>query len=214
MKIVYQVFSFCLVISICGCNNPTGSTNAVTSKSKPEPPEAFQNKIDIMDEVKSLTRRGYTSKDLVEALFEEIKEKNEKIKKLTQDHYELLETIETTIDSLNTYEKHSANYYSSADYKLSDISDTVLKYRLTLLLRNSQSIQKTRTGRLDKLKEELEKNKLRVTDSHNALKLLLTLHLMEKYQKSHLPSEQTFLEAAKKQKQILKRYDSIMPAFK
>ena len=68
------------------------------------------------------------------------------------------------------------------------------------------------TAELNSLIHQISNNESTIHDHHSVLKIILTLPLMEEYQKSNKPSKNGFKGLINEQHQLIKHIDNLTPA--
>jgi hypothetical protein len=194
------IFVLTLLIS-CG-----GEQTESDKKPKQETPKALQdNKL----EIKSYSRTG----DLGEELYQELVDKTPELKKLEDD----LEAISPKPSDLNEkfqrYDSKSSRYYSSANYKASGITDSLLRIRIIGLITASNKKYSNKTAELNSLLKQISKTGAKLNDHHSVLKIVLTLPLIEKYQDDNNLNRKEFKDLINKQENLIFRADSLTPKY-
>lgn len=185
------------------------SCGGQTDNNKPseqETPKALQDsKLDI----KSYSRSG----DLTEELYQELVDKTPELKKIENDldafrpkPYELKEKY-------NQYDSKSNNYYKSANYKATAISDSLLRTKIISLITTSSKQYTSKSAELISLLKQISKNNEALNDYHNVLKIVLTLPIIEKYQEDNKPDKKEFKNLIKDQENLILRIDSLTPKY-
>ncbi len=171
-----------------------------------ETPTALQdNKI----EIKSYSR----SADLTEELYQELVDKNAALKKLEEDVEASRTAPNELIEKINNYESKSNSYYSSATYKATAITDSILKSKIIALITSSNKKNSTKVSKLNSLLKKMSQNSVIINDYHAVLKIVLTLPLIEKYQKENIPNEKVFKELINNQETLIGKVDSLTPNY-
>lgn len=170
-----------------------------------ETPAALQdNKVSIS----SYSKRG---DDLVEELYQELVEKSTDLKNLE-------ETIEfqngLSNEQKNIFEKYtqkSSSFYHTAEYNAQLISDSLIKKQLLTIVASSKKTHEARSKEVNSLVDMISKNEKNINDRHAVLKILLTLPVIEKYQKTNLPEKNSFNKVLDDQRKLIKKTDSLTP---
>ena len=183
------------------------SENEQNSINVEETPTALQdNKVSIS----SYSKRG---DDLIEELYQELVEKSTDLKKL-EESTETENSLSS--EQKNIFEKYnqkSNSYYASTEYKTQTISDSILKKQLLAIIASSKETYTSRTKELNSLVEMISKNEKTLNDKHIALKILLTLPVIEKYQKANLPDKASLKKVLNDQEKLIKKIDSLTPNY-
>jgi DNA anti-recombination protein RmuC len=192
-KIAY--FSLILLIS-CGENETNHRSN--------EEPEAFQEKsIDI-----GRFRKG---NDLVEDLYQELVEKSPELKSL-EDELSQLNTRDTANIFYN-YNQKSNDYYRDAENHTNSITDSVMKQKIVNLITKSSDKYVSKKADLKNLMNTINEKRNEINNYHSALKIILTIPLIEEYQKQHLPNKSPYEKVIKKEDLLLEKIKNITPKY-
>lgn len=197
---IYFVVIFCFSL-LTSCGRVHRESN---SEAKTETPVALQ---DDKLEIKSYSRSG----DIIEELYQELVDKNPALQKLETDIEEFRSKSDELKGIFDKYNGKSSNYYSSASCRVAAITDSILKKRIVTLISNSSRLYENKTKELNSLLKLISQNGSTITDHHTALKIVLTLPLIEKYQKDNLPSRKKFKTLIKTQTDLIQQTDSLIP---
>lgn len=195
-NLIETVFILTLLFS-CS-NKQTDETPMV----KQETPAALQ---DDKLEIKSYRN----SDDLIEELYQEIVEKTPALKKLEDDLDAIGPKTNDLEDKFNKYDIKSNSYYLSASYKATAIKDSLLKKKILSLIETSNNQYSTKITELNSLLKQISKNGSTINDHHLALKIVLTLPMIEKYQSNNKPDKNEFKNLIKQQKDLIEMTDSL-----
>ncbi|MBP1224878.1 hypothetical protein [Flavobacterium sp. 1355] len=187
-----------LVLTACG-GNETNNENPQN-----QVPKALQ------DDGITLKIGRYRSNDgLSEELYQELVTQNAELKKLETE----LENFNTA-DTLNIYSHYngkSEDYYSSATMHANSIKDSILKNKMIALLEKSNEKYNQKTTEVNELIKTINKNQRDIRDYHNALKIILTIPIIEKYQIENLPKKSPFEKLIDNQKILLDKIKKNTP---
>ena len=150
---------------------------------------------------------------MIEELYQELVDKSPALKKLEDD----LDVFRPKPIKLNQkvqqYNSKSNSYYSSADYKISAITDSLLKDKIITLITTSKNKHNDKTAELNSLLKEISKNDATLNDHYSVLKIVLTLPIIEKYQDYYKPDKKEFNDLIKQQENLILRTDSLIPKY-
>jgi hypothetical protein len=195
MKKLSLLSLFALLIS-CQKNESTTEKN--------EEPKAFQEKsIDI-----GRFKRGG---DLVDELYEELVNKSPELKTLEEDLQEL--NPGETIGVFSNYDRKSDFYYRAAEGNAESIRDSILKKKILNLISNSAAKYDTKKAEVQNLVTTINQKRTEITNYHTALKIILTLPLIEKYQNDHLPQKSPFEKLIENENQLLEKVKQNTPKY-
>ncbi len=168
---------------------------------------------DLQDNKVSISSYSKRGDDLIEELYQELVEKSTDLKKL-EESTETENSLSS--EQKNIFEKYnqkSNSYYASTEYKTQTISDSILKKQLLAIIASSKETYTSRTKELNSLVEMISKNEKTLNDKHIALKILLTLPVIEKYQKANLPDKASLKKVLNDQEKLIKKIDSLTPNY-
>jgi hypothetical protein len=190
-----------------------GSAILISCGEKKQQPIVPETPAALQDNKTDLKSYGRDSKDLTEKLYAELVEQDPSLEKLEED----LNIYNTKPGLLNdmfeNYNSKSVSYYASANHKAEMISDSVLKQKITAFITHSNNRYLNRTNTVNELVKQISDNNLNINDHHIALKVLLTMLLIEKYQSDNAINEKQFKDLIKEQKGLLKQIDKLIPEF-
>lgn len=155
--------------------------------------------------------RFRSNNDLVDDLYMELVDKSPELKKLETE----LEAIKNrdTLNLFNNYAQKSDDYYRSAKNKTGMIKDSVMKNKILSLIENSNEKYIEKTTELQKLVKTIHQKQNDINDYHTALKVILTIPLIEKYQNEHLPQKNPFEKIIEKENQLLEKVKKNTPKY-
>lgn len=199
-KRIFGVVFILILLTSCGDRQTNNDTSA-----QQETPKALQDNKISMD-----SYRG-SSIDLVESLYQELVEKNPALQKLEEELEAFRSKTGDLDEKYSKYNSKSSSYYSSAKQKLAGISDSLLRMKVDALLTNSSKKYATKTAEINALLAQISKNGSIIHDYHVALKIILTLPIIEKYQDNHQPNQKVFEDLVKKQNDFILQTDTLTP---
>lgn len=188
-----------IVLTSCGGNE------SKNENPKNEIPKALQNKASIN------IGRYRSNDDLPEELYQELVSKNIELKKLETQ----LEDFNTkdTLNIFYNYNGKSENYYTYANSYANSIKDSILKNKVLNLLKNSDEKYNKKITELNQLVESIYQKQRDIRDYHSALKIVLTIPLIEKYQKDNLPEKSPFEKVIENQNLLLEKIKKNTPKY-
>lgn len=153
--------------------------------------------------------------DLVEALYEELLEHSNELKKLEAEIREMEASVPDSMEAFNTYHEKSVQYYELAEKKANGITDSVLRQSLLDYIKRSRhhyrdSIIAVHTG-IDSL---VQKRAAAIDNLHQALKLLSTLPVIEEFQQSNRPDTFNAAGLTRRMDALIAKLDSMMVQLK
>lgn len=174
--------------------------------SNVENPEALQDNIKL----KNLTKRGG---NLVDNLYSELVEKTPELKKLETELEAFQETPSETQNIFQNYDGKSNRFYGNATGFANQITDSLSKKRILAFIKKSNEKYDSESKELKELVKQISNSQNSIQDNHNILKIVLTIPLIEKYQKENLPKKNEFLEIIAKQKALNQKIKQKTPKY-
>jgi predicted transcriptional regulator len=197
-KLIFLFTAVLYLTSFICCDN--------RQTEKAETPDALQDdKLDIT----SYNRTG----DLVEELYQELVEKSPTLKNLEADIKTFRQEQNELTEKFYKYNHKSNSYYESAYSKVTTITDSLLRSRIITLLSNSEKQYSNKTAELNSLLQRISNNESTIIGHHYALKIVLTLPLIEKYQNENLLDKTEFKDLIKTQEKLINQIESLIPKF-
>lgn len=187
---------------LTSCESKKGG-NTLEKHLAEETPEALQN-----NKVSSSFR---TSSNLVEQLYEEIARNNPHLQKFQENLDEYHVSKRNALSEVEQYFEKSTKYYASAKNLASSISDSSLQQRIKQLISISQKKNTANNHSLNAILQEIKSNNTSINEKHKALKIVLTLPLIEDYQNIHSPEGKSLKILIKQQDQIIQSINSLTP---
>ena len=194
MKILF-VLTSCLILISCGRKKQQPPNN--------ETPQA-------LEEHKSksvLSKRA--SGDLMEDLYDELVPGKPGLKKLEKDIEELTERKTDSLASFSDFDNKNGRYYSSAETHVARIQDSALKKTMMQAIEDSRAVYDARIAGIESLVKQLDQKQLTLADHHIMLKLILTMVMMDKFQKNKLPSSRPLEPINSEYDKLIQRIDSL-----
>ena len=193
VKISYFLITFLFLLS---CNSER--------KEQQNPDGLNDDKVSVS----SSFRSSYDN--LIDQLYAGLIKDDIELKKLDA---EIQQSFSKSYDSrkeLNNYDAKSKTYYADAHHNIEDIKDSVLKNKLLKMIEKSSGAYGLQQAKLQELSKEIDSNNASITDYYTFLKTIVTLPIIEKYQKENLPKVkplEDFIMEQNKLKQKLEVYN-------
>jgi len=180
------------------------SSNRTQDKPKQEIPKALDGKSSSYE---IISKRG--SEDLVESLYNELVSKDIDLKILEDKIDELKKSKSDTTEIFDEFNGKNQSYFNSADKHISEIKDSILREKMTILVANQLTKYNSQIARHNELLKIIEAKQMTIADLHNILKIVRTLPLIGKYQKDNLPNTKSLEGYIKQQEQTIKLADTL-----
>lgn len=195
---------FCSLAVLVSCSNDS-KTNEMANKKV--------NKNEIKNEIidEKFNSFSYRSTDiLIDDLYQEIVDNNSNIKKLEEEINAIKTMPSTTEEAFFKYDKKSKFFYQAIEFHTENINDSSMKKKILELINSSKVKYQSKTSELNSLIKQISTNSASIDDHHNALKVVLTLSLIEKYQNENKPKTDDFHKLIKKQENLILKIDSAL----
>lgn len=190
------IFLSLIILTSCRDNK----TNVRNS----EEPKAFEEKsIDI-----GRFRKG---NDLVEDLYQELVEKSPELTSLENELSQL--NTRDTVNVFYNYNQKSNDYYRDAKNQINSITDSVMKQKILNLITKSNDKYVSQKADLKNLMNTINEKRNEINNYHSALKIILTIPLIEQYQKQHLPDKSPYEKVIKKEDLLFEKIKNITPKY-
>jgi hypothetical protein len=171
-----------LVALLCGCSTPPAEPAAV--------PTALQ-KPGAAQEIKGSLSRGGYDKDLVDALFADVLERDTALRSLMDALDDRRGAHGDSLENHRLFEQHNRAYYASALEHTAQLSDSVEREQQRALLRRSEERYAAAMAASRALDQHYDSVRVRTEELVVLIKLQRTLELMERYQQREHPSAAT-----------------------
>jgi len=176
------------------------------NQQQPAIPEALQdnNKSKSGDYFKSSGRED----DLVEELYREKLKTSPGLQSLEETIGMLEQSKRDSTEVFHDFANKNNSYFSSAENKRNTILDSLLKKEIDAILVRSKSRYENSISNLNNANSLLNSKPTAVNDRHMALKILISLGMMEEFRKENLPSAKPIQAVLKDYDKLLNRQDS------
>jgi hypothetical protein len=201
MKKYLVFFSACTVLSFTGCSNEQSNN---------------LNRHDVTDAIKEEyhlaagASRGPA--DMVDELYQELTAQNEDLVKLEKNFDVLRKEQAKALAPYMLYNGKSTQYYTNALSLSNGISDSLLKNSVELLIKKSQHQFTVQSATMNANMNKLQLAYRALEDQYRALKIILTLDLIEKYQAQKIPPTPSYSELIQQMDQHMQLIDSLKQA--
>ncbi len=167
----------------------------------------------LMDESSEVKSYRSSSNDLVEELYKELVEKSQELKNLEDSIQSINPQIDKAVADYSKYDSKSKDYYRSANSHADQISDSLLKTKIQGIISASNNQYTSRNSELNSLQDMISRNNASIGDYHAVLKIILTLPIIETYQKGNIPNPLEFKMLVKKQLELINSIEKTTPNY-
>lgn len=133
-----------------------------------------------------LSKRSHD--DILEDIYSEVVDKNPELKKLEEDIDAINDSEDDSLEAFTKFDAKNNSYYSSAHTHAGQIKDSLLRDKMATLIQNSLSGFNSATALHKKILKSIESKEATLSDVHMALKIIKTLPVISKYQRSNAPA--------------------------
>lgn len=200
-RYVFNIIAACSLALLLSC----GDKKQEDASPPHQIPAALQEKTPALSSIKR------SSGDMTENLYQELAESRQELKQLENDLYTLRNDPGTAMEAFHTYNNKSGNYYTSAQFRAEGIRDSILKQTMLRLIVQSSERYTKKTAPLQALLQKISENRLSISDHYAALKIAVTLPMMETYQAGELPDGKDLKALIKTQELLLKELKKLIP---
>jgi hypothetical protein len=186
------------IIIIASCSNKKKRITDESEIQNPTP-EILDNNRDL--KAASISR-SYRA-DIIQELYQEAMNKNEKLKKLNN---RINEIDGIKVDSLEQYNKFiqtNRNYYETVNEYINQLSDSTIKSELKEIFKVIENKYRVRASKLVSVVETIDSKSKFLNDQVILMKLLITEPMISNYQINESPNIETI-------NNLVKKYDSLI----
>lgn len=188
------LFSLCIGLLLAACGE-------AEKARKPETPKSLQdNSISIS------SSRSYNA---VDDLYIGLLDKNPALKKLEEEMVNMKAKATQVTKNFYNFDNKSKAYYNEADYQAASMKDSLLQKKLLAAIDSSKNQYAAKSAELRSIVSQIADNSTQLNDRHSALKILLTLPVIENFQTQQLPNNNGMNELILIQNNLLIKIDSL-----
>ena len=192
MKNTFLLVAFCFFLAACSSEMSKEKKTSLSSTVTSLPETRTENILDL--------------------LYLELKEQRPELVALEKQIEEVDQAKEKALADYKTYNSKNEQYYLTANQHLSNIKDSLLRNSVELLLNKSQYAYDQENAAMALAVAQLENRSVTLHDHQEALKIILTMNLMEKYQKKQLPDDNEYPKIVARYNQSIHAADSLLQA--
>jgi len=181
-----------------------GCTSKNEKNDTQQTPEALQDNKEA--KLISYTKRG--ADDLVDELYKEAIKNSPGFAVLEKSISELNEKKNDSLRVFENYQDKNEGYYSSATRHINSIQDSLLKREINAVFEKDKSGYTAIISRLNELEERLNKQSIYSADHLIALKLFVTLGMMNQFRKNSTPPASSLGSVLNEYKTLNQKLDS------
>lgn len=174
--------------------------SACTTKANRTAPVEVPEPLQTGNSYSELKRGRYT--DLVDQLYADLRQLDARLEQLDEQKRD-------STAAYSTFDDQNESYYAAAERRAGALSDSVLRVQVLAIVKQSSQRYSGITSRHENLQSTLNQKARAIEDSHEALKVLLTLPVMQQYQKEHLPSTRAMEDLLREMEGLQKEVDAL-----
>ena len=194
-----KIIPLLLLVTLFSCNQ-----KIETAEAQPDVPRALQEN----KEKSIISYAKRSADDLVDELYNEKLEESSALSAFEKRFRDLSEDKIDSLEVFHEFDSKNQQYYTSANNHLNRIQDSFLKQELKTVFENNSNAYKRSISQLKALEDHLEKQFVSTTDRRLALKLFITLNMMDDFKKTNQPSLSTLENVLNGFKTLNKQLDS------
>lgn len=191
MKNTFLLFAFCLFLAACA-------------------PEHSKETTPLSSSTDLSSVNDYRNENILESLYQDLKEQRPELQALDKQIKDVDQAKEKALEDYKRYNGKNEQYYSIANQNLSNIKDSLLRNSIELLLNKSQYAYDQDNAAMALAAAQLENRSVSLHDHQEALKIILTMNLMEKYQKKQLPNAVEHQKIIARYNESIRKADSLL----
>lgn len=147
--------------------------------------------------------------DMVEELYRDLTAQNEALADLEKEMMKLRQEQTEATQPYMLYNGKSKQYYTDALNLSSAINDSLLQNSIEVLIKKSEHQFLERNAKQDRQLAQLQQAYTEAEDNYKALKIILTLDLIEKYQQQKAPANTSYQTLIERIQQSIRQIDSL-----
>ena len=194
-------------ISLFSCNN--NEQAPVNQNTTEQTPEAL-----VEDKsLKISSGDGRFSSNIIEELFEEALEKDQKLQSVIANLNQAQEMKPDSLAAYHLYKRNMQDYWSALHRYALRLSDSTTREQLTSFIKALESKQNQRLSPLDSLVSKIDSSEQSLADMQILMKILVTEPMMNNYFRNEYPSVKSIesvIEAYDQSAQEMEPYTKIV----
>jgi hypothetical protein len=197
------LISFCLLLFI-------SCTPREENKDTPQAdvPKALQENKD--GSLISYSKRGSYDRDLVEELYKEKVKSTPGLQVIEKLIDELNDAENDSLEVYNEFKSKNQRYYGFANSHLNRIKDSLLKKEIEAVLEKNTAAYNNKIAGLYDLVTTLSRKSGSTGDRHTILMILISLEMMNEYQRKNLPSPKPIESVISNYNVLIQKMDSVI----
>jgi hypothetical protein len=177
----------------------------LTACSETEKPK----RTEVSKTLQGISISSHRSSNAVDDLYIPLLDQNPALKNLEEELVNLKTKTNLVTKSFYNFDNKSNTYYNEAIYQTTTIKDSALFKKLLVAIDSSKNQYAKKSGELQSVIKQIEVNGATIKDRHIALKILMTLPVIENFQIQQLPKNNGMKELMSIQENLLQQIDSL-----
>jgi len=203
MKLTYCIFALLFaVLFLSSCH----SDPADNKEQEKNVPNALR---DNKSSVALISKRG--PENMVDDIYSDMLEKMPDLHKLEEDISNYNEAQTDSLRKFESYKDKSLSYYDAAKEHLNRIKDSTLKREMAQVVANSNARYTDKVALINKIIKAINNKESTLNDYHIALKLMVTLPVIEQYQTDMVPDKKILDTLLIKKQGLIDRTRKLTP---
>jgi len=193
MKNTFCLFAFCIFFVACSSENKHEKNSSSNDNN-------------------GLAIKPSRGENILETLYQELKEQRPELLALEQEIEAVDQAKEEALADYRAYNAKNEQGYTMANQQLSGIKDSLLRNSIELLIQKSQYAYDQDNAAMALAAATLENRSTSLHDHQEALKIILTLNLLEKYQEKQIPNSSAYEKIITRYNSAIHKADSLLQA--
>jgi len=156
--------------------------------------------------------RSSGEENVLHALYQELKEQRPELGALEKEVQDIDRAKNESLQEYYQYDEKNQHGYSMAKERVGMIEDSLLRNSIELIINKSQYAYEQENAAMSLAAATLENRSQSLHDHQEALKIILTLNLLEKYQKKQLPNPASYEKIMNRYNSTIHKVDSLLLA--
>ncbi len=213
LKIVNIFAAAILLVGMASCSKRQSTDTQTPNPTTPQALQEDKGSLNIKSG-RSLFRGsgGRSQSRLLDDLYDELVTKTPELQKLEDDLVNYNEMLYPLEEAYAAYNGNSTQYYHLANEKANGITDSLFKVKINAIIAASSEKYLNKTADLKSLLSQIDRNKTSLDDYYIAMKIILTLPMIETYQDNEKPDQKPYRDLIQLQEDLIKRMLGFIPA--
>jgi len=158
---------------------------------------------DDKSDVKLSSYSRRMNKDIIQQLFDEALDKDEKLRSINSRISKIQNTKTDSLEEYQTYIRNNQIYWKSLKQYASQLNDTTAREELKDMIETLENLYTSEISSLDSLEKQIVKREQKLEDQEILMKIFITHPMMSNYQRNEFPDINTL-------KSVNEMYDTLI----